>query len=146
LDIELTGDTGGPAFAAEHTARLQMASTRLREELRQAGHYHIVDLSPARGLLDELRSRQAWLHDCNGCDLDVGRLLGADAVMVAWVNRVSGLILTLTYEIHEVNSGQIAMRKSYDFRGDNDAAWNHAIKYMVRDLTQSATPPAGAPE
>jgi hypothetical protein len=63
-------------------------------------------------------------------------------VLVAWVNRVSGLILTLTYEIHDVATGQIADRKSYDFRGDNDAAWTHAIDYMVRDLKERGAAPA----
>jgi hypothetical protein len=31
-------------------------------------------------------------------------------------------------------AGQIKARKSYDFRGDNDSAWTHAIDYMARDL------------
>jgi hypothetical protein len=29
--------------------------------------------SPAQATIDRLRSQQAYLHDCNGCDLDVGR-------------------------------------------------------------------------
>jgi Protein of unknown function (DUF2380) len=135
LDIELTGDTGGEKFAAEHAARLKMASELLREELRRTGRYQALDLGPAQKLIEQLRSTHRYLYDCNGCDLDVGRLLGADQIMVVWVDRVSGLILTLTYEIHDVASGQIAARKSYDFRGDNDSAWIHAIKYMVRDLS-----------
>jgi hypothetical protein len=53
---------------------------------------------------------------------------------------VSGLILSLTYEFHDVTSGQIVGRKSYDFRGDNDAAWTHAISYMVRDLQEASAP------
>ncbi len=61
-------------------------------------------------------------------------------MLIAWVYRVSGLILTLTYEIHDVTTGQITARKSFDFRGDNDTAWTHAIDYMVRDLKESATP------
>ena len=64
----------------------------------------------------------------------VGRELDADLVMVAWVDRVSGLILSLTYEIHDVKTNQITARQSFDFRGDNDTAWNHAIDYMVRHL------------
>ena len=62
------------------------------------------------------------------CDLQVGRQLGADQVLVTWVDRVSNLILSLTYEFHDVASGQIVGRSSYDFRGDNDAAWTHTIK------------------
>lgn len=144
LDIELTGDPGGPQFAAEHEARLTKESDLLRQELERSGLYHVLDLAPAVKLIDRLRSQQAYLHDCNGCDLDVGRLLGADQVMVAWVDRVSGLILTLTYEIHDVSTNQIARRKSYDFRGDNDAAWTHAVRYMVRDLKRSVQPAEGA--
>jgi Protein of unknown function (DUF2380) len=137
LDIELTGDLGGPQLAAEHAQRIKTQSERLRRELAQTGKYQIVDLTPAQHLIDQLQSRQAYLHDCNGCDLDIGRAVEAQKLMVTWVNRVSGLILTLTYEIHDVATGQIDMRKSYDFRGDNDNAWAHAITYMVRDIQQS---------
>ena len=138
LDLELSGDLGGPEFEAEHAARLIAESARLREDLRHTGLYQLLDEGLAAGSLERLGAQQRYLHDCNGCDLDVGRELHADLVMVAWVDRVSGLILTLTYEIHDVATGQISARKSYDFRGDNDIAWNHAIDYMVRDLKTSA--------
>jgi hypothetical protein len=136
LDLELTGDLGGPEFTAEHERRLKTETNRLREDLQRTGRYQILDSTAAQGILDTLRSQQAYLHDCNGCDLDVGRALQADLVMVAWVDRVSLLILSLTYEIHDVRAGQITLRKSFDFRGDNDNAWNHAIDYMVRDLAR----------
>jgi hypothetical protein len=136
LDIEMTGDLGGPELVAQHTQRVKVESELLRQLLQQTGRYRVVALKPAQDLIQDLQSHQAYLHDCNGCDLDIGRRLGAQKVMVAWVNRVSGLILTLTCEIHDVASGQISMRKSYDFRGDNDSAWSHAIKYLVRDLSQ----------
>ena len=139
LDVELTGDDGGPEFAREHQARLTLASTKLRESLAHTGLYQIVDNTPAQKTLDELKSQYRYLHDCNGCDLDLGRQLGADKVLVAWVNRVSGLILSFTYEIHDVATAQITARKSFSFRGDNDTSWTHAIDYMVRDLNESAT-------
>jgi Protein of unknown function (DUF2380) len=139
LDVELTGDLGGSELAAEHQARLTLASSRLRESLARTALYRIVDSGPAQKTVDELKSRYLYLHDCNGCDLDLGRQLAADQVLVAWVDRVSGLILSLTYEIHDVATGQIAARKSFGFRGDNDSSWTHAIDYMVRDLAESAT-------
>jgi hypothetical protein len=89
-------------------------------------------------LITSLAAQHAYLHDCNGCDLEIGQQLAADQVLVTWVDRVSGLILSLTYEFHDVASGQIVARKSYDFRGDNDAAWTHAVRYMVRDLKETA--------
>ena len=142
LDVELTGDLGGPELVAEHQARLKLASTRLRESLARTGLYQLVDSSPAQQSIDELKSRYLYLHDCNGCDLDLGKQLGADKVLVAWVDRVSGLILSLTYEIHDVATGQISARKSFSFRGDNDSSWTHAIDYMVRDLNETSGPTA----
>ena len=141
LDLELAGDLGGPEFVAEHDARLKTESARLRRDLTASGLYELVDDGPAQAQIDRLKSQQAYLHDCNGCDLDVGRQLHADLVLVAWVDRVSGLILTLTYELHDVKTGQIAARKSYDFRGDSDNAWNHAIDYMVRDMKATSPTP-----
>jgi len=138
LDIELTGDLGGPQLAAEHAARLRMASDKLRNELQVSGLYRVVATAPAQPLITRLAAQSKYLHDCNGCDLDIGRQLGADQVLVTWVDRVSGLILTLTYEFHDVASGQIVGRKSYDFRGDNDSAWTHAVTYMVRDLKETS--------
>ena len=114
-----------------------MASARLRENISRTGRYAVIDPAPAQDFIDQLASRYRYLHDCNGCDLDIGRQLEADQVLVAWVNRVSGLILTLTYEIHDVATGQVTARKSFDFRGDNDAAWTHAIDYLVRDQQES---------
>jgi hypothetical protein len=138
LDLELSGDLGGPEFIAEHEARLQTESARLRSDLSATQLYRLVDGAPAQAAIDRLKAQQQYLHDCNGCDLDIGRQLQADLVMVAWVNRVSGLILTLTYELHDVKTGQITARKSYDFRGDNDNTWNHAIDYMVRDIRRES--------
>ncbi len=140
LDLELTGDLGGPEFVAEHDARLKAETARLRQDLAASGLYRLLDNGPVQDDIDRLRSQQAYLHDCNGCDLDIGRRLGADLILVAWVNRVSGLILTLTYEMHDVKTGQITARKSYDFRGDGDNAWNHAIDYMVRDMKAMSAP------
>jgi hypothetical protein len=136
LNIELTGDPGGPKFEEEHRERMQKESTVLREELARSGIFQVLDNDPARALIDKLTSQQRYLHDCNGCDLDIGKQLDADEVMVVWIDRVSALILSLTYEIHDVSTQQIVDRKSYDLRGDNDAAWTHAIQFMVRDLKE----------
>jgi len=138
LDVEITGDLGGAELAAEHQARLSLASTKLRQSLAHTGLYQLVDSTPAQSTIDELKSRYRYLHDCNGCDLDVGRQLGAEQTLVVWVNRVSALILSITFEIHDVATGQIVARKSFGFRGDNDTSWTRAIDYMVRDLGESA--------
>lgn len=135
LDIELLGDLSDPALAPEHAARIQMASERLRDALAKTPFYEIVDRTPARELIDRLSSTQ-YMHKCNGCEIDIALKLGAEEVMVVWIHRVSNLILSLTYEMREVPSGKPIRRRSFDFRGDNDQSWAHAVDYMVRDLAE----------
>ena len=57
LDVELSGDVGGPELVPEHQARLKLASARLRESLSRTGLYQLVDSTAARSTLEELRSR-----------------------------------------------------------------------------------------
>jgi hypothetical protein len=142
LDIEIQGDLGEQGRDAEREKRLRAASDRLREEIEKRGIYDVVDNAPEQALIDRLRSQQ-FLHRCNGCELDIARRLDADQVLVAWVNRMSNLILTFEYEIRDVKTGQPLLRGALDFRGDNDTAWNRTISYMARDLQERLT--AAAP-
>ena len=134
LDVELTGDLGGPAFSSQHQARLEMASARLRENLQRTDLYQVMDNARAQETIQRLSAQHRYLHNCAECVLEIGRELGADRVLVSRVFRVSALILTLTYEMMDVSTAQIIARKSFDFRGDNDVAWTRAIDYMVRDM------------
>lgn len=140
LDLELIGDLGGPELERTHAIRLRKVSDQLRSELAQSPAYEVVDATAAAEMIERLRGTQ-YLHKCNGCEIDIALELGADQVMVAWIHRVSQLILSLTYEIREVPNGRALRRKSFDFRGDNDTGWSRAVSYMVRDI--AATYPGG---
>ncbi|MFO7305107.1 MAG: DUF3280 domain-containing protein [Gammaproteobacteria bacterium] len=133
LDLELVGDVGDPALEQVHERRTREMSELLRRELARVPRYEIVDSTPAQERIETLRAVQ-YLHKCNGCELDIALELEAEQVLVAWVYRVSQLILSLTYEIREVPSGQPLRRRSFDFRGDNDEAWARAVKRMVKEL------------
>lgn len=52
LDIELTGDLGGPQFTTEHITRLRTESAILRRELAASGLYQVLDNTPALPLIN----------------------------------------------------------------------------------------------
>lgn len=133
LDIELIGDLGTGEIAAGHAARIEKTSALLREELSRVNAYEIVDTTPVRAAIDAARATQ-YLHRRNGCELDIAKQAGAREVLVVWIHRVSQLILSLKYEIRRVPSGEVVHARAFDFRGDNDASWARAVKYMVRDI------------
>jgi hypothetical protein len=137
LDFELiddTQDTNRETLAAQKK-RLALISEQLRKEFADAKLYRVLDNAPAADYIAGLKARQE-LHACNGCELDIGKKLGADFVLTAWVQKVSNLILNINIEIKKVDSGQTVLNKSVDIRGNTDQSWSRGIRYMVRDMVE----------
>ena len=135
LDFELIDDTLETAKDAAQKARLGMISQQLRAAFADNKLYQVLDNAPAAALIDDLSARFA-LHDCNGCDVDIGKALKADRVMTAWVQKVSNLILNVNIQIRDVRSGLIMLNKSVDIRSNTDDSWSRGIRYMVRSMIE----------
>lgn len=136
LDIEVYGDAGGTEFEARHAARALAASDRLRAQIQEAGLFTVLSSPQVVARVREKQKTQ-HLHRCNGCELDLARSLGADVVVVPWIFRVSNLILTLHCEVRDVRTGAVLFKRALDFRGDNDTAWDRAIRYLMGELRES---------
>ncbi len=132
-------DTSGeiPSHAEEHEDRLAALALYLSNELRAHGLYAIVDPTPIRTEIDKARAAQP-LADCNGCERDLGRLAHADRVLTGEVDKVSTLIGSLHLKIVDVATGHNVFDRVLGFRGDTDDAWQHAVRFFVRDLGATA--------
>jgi hypothetical protein len=115
--------------------RLALITEALRQEFDQRGLYRTLDNNAAAKLIAEQRARQN-LRNCNGCEFDIGRALGADVVILGWVQKVSNLILNLNIEVKEVASGQTLYTKSVDLRSNSDKSWLRGIRYMVDSIEE----------
>jgi hypothetical protein len=139
LPIDMV-DTSGeiPSHAKEHEDRLAALSLYLSNELRAHGLYAIVDPTPIRIEIDKARAAQP-LNDCNGCERDLARLVRADRVLTGEVDKVSTLIGSLHLRIVDVATGRSVVDRVIGFRGDTDDAWQHAVRFFIRDLGATAT-------
>ena len=135
LEFELIDQTLDRASDGAQQERLKKISSLLRQQFIDKGFYRVLDTAPQQAMIDDMKSRFK-LHDCNGCDTDIGRALGADRVMTAWVQKVSNLILNINIQINDVASGQPLLNKSVDIRGNTDASWERGIRYMVRSMEE----------
>ena len=135
LDFELIDETLDRDADAAQRQRIKNISALLRKEFAERGFYRVLDPGPQQAMIDDLASRFK-LYDCNGCDIDIGRALGADRVMTAWVQKVSNLILNINIQINDVASGQALLNKSVDIRGNTDASWERGIRYMLRSMEE----------
>ena len=97
--------------------------------------YRVIDNRSAADLIDSLKAREN-LRDCNGCELDIGKSLGADVIVVGWVQKVSNLILNINLQLKDVQSGEMLYAKSVDLRSNTDDSWLRGIRYLVTSMAE----------
>lgn len=135
LDFELIDEQAGVTAFPDAEARSRMAGRHLRERLAAENLYRVLDPAPIAEAIRAEQARQSLL-DCKGCEADLARRLGADRVMLTWVQRVSNLILNLNVEVRDVESGRTLLNKSVDLRGNTDLSWRRGIDFLVRDMVE----------
>ena len=138
MEFELIDDMRDyerPEVKDAQNRRIGLISDELRQALHQRGMYRIVDNYAAEDLISALKARQD-LRDCNGCEIDIGRALGADVIIIGWVQKVSNLILNINIEVKEVSSGRMLYVKSVDLRSNSDNCWLRGIRFMVNSIEE----------
>ena len=130
IDTSLQGEMS-PVDPAE-IQRVARISEQLREGLQASGCYEIVDPTPQAKAIHTLQNQVSYLHDCNNCEIKIAKALQADLSLVAWVQKVSNLILNLNVVIKDVASGAITKTAFVDIRGNTDRTWEHGTGYMLR--------------
>lgn len=135
LDFELLDDQKDDVPFPEGPRRIQEMTERIRQAFIDNRLYDVIDSTPIVGDIAEQTARQSLL-DCNGCELDLAAKLGADRVLLGWVQKVSNLILNLNLEVRDAKTGQVVLQKSADLRGNTDLTWRRAADYLIRDMMQ----------
>jgi len=133
LDFELVDDQHELAPATVEYQRLPAIRDQLQSAFAANGLYRVVDTAPAAAMTDAYRAR-TQLRDCNGCELDIGRALSADRVLIGWVQKVSNLILNINIQIEDVATGAVVLNKSVDLRGNTDESWRRGVAALVRSM------------
>ena len=135
LDFELIDDQRDLAPATVEYERLVTIRKQLQQEFASNRLYRVVDLAPFAELIRKHRSEQR-LHECNGCELEIARAASADRVLVAWVQKVSNLILNFNIQIEDTATGAVLLNKSVDMRGNTDETWRRSVSYLVRSMVE----------
>ena len=126
LPFELENSSLEPTRPDER-ARLLLVDEVVQRRMGEAG-FEIVDPAP---IAAEVASHSS-LRGCNGCELGLGRELGADFVAIGWVQKVSNLILNLNMQVRDVASGRIVAAGSVDIRGNTDESWRRGALYLLQ--------------
>ncbi|HEV2677431.1 MAG TPA: DUF3280 domain-containing protein [Aliidongia sp.] len=128
FDIELINTSLAPS-TPEELERIRALGRQLRDALAQSGRYRIVDLAPVQAALDKAPE----LRNCNGCELPLARQVGAHQAAVAWVQKVSNLILNINLKIEDATTGARVRAGSVDIRGNTDESWTRGLRFLLED-------------
>ena len=135
LDFELVDDQRDLAPATVEYQRLRAIRNQLEDELARNQLYRIVDVGPASALIRKYQA-ETQLHACNGCELEIARLLNVDRILVGWVQKVSNLILNINFQVEDAATGAVLLNKSVDLRGNTDETWRRGVSYLVRSMVE----------
>lgn len=124
LDTSTEGEVNGPR--ADEAARVDLVERQAAEALRAHG-MALVDLAPVAQDLAGTRNPAR----CNGCELRMARRLGADYAVVAEVQKVSNLILSMNLYVKDVESGAQIRGQAVDIRGNTDESWQRGMRYIL---------------
>jgi uncharacterized protein DUF2380 len=72
------------------------------------------------------------IGNCNGCERDLAKRLGADRAAWGSVQKVSNLILNINVYMTDVQTGKPAFTRSVDIRGNSDESWRRGLDYLLR--------------
>jgi len=138
MDFELIDEMR--AFSSEQARsevdrRIALISAELAKDLQSRGMYRVLDRAPAAELIARLRASHE-LHACNGCEVDIGKALGAERIALCWVQKVSNLILNMNIEVRSVATGEAVYAKSVDIRGNTDETWLRGVRRLVDNIQE----------
>jgi hypothetical protein len=137
LDFDLVDDQHELYPATVEYQRLLAIRDQLQEEFGNSQLYRVVDLGPAAELIKKYQS-EMQLHACNGCELDIARLVHADRVLIGWVQKVSNLILNINIQIEDAATGTVLLNKSVDLRGNTDETWRRGVSFLVKSMVEKS--------
>jgi hypothetical protein len=118
-----------PPDPIEHR-RLHMLDDLFREKLDASGRFRIVTIPPE--MQREIAAGPA-IRNCNGCQRDLAKKVGADRAAWGTVQKVSSLILNINVYMEDAQTGKLNFIKSVDIRGNTDESWRHGLDYMLRN-------------
>jgi hypothetical protein len=127
FDFEMINTSLEPTRPDEER-RLRLIDDELRNLLRRSGRFELIGTAEA----ENQATKAVDLRNCNGCEVDIARRLGADEVMTGTVQKVSNLILNINLYARAVPSGERLLVASVDIRGNTDEMWLHGVRYLVR--------------
>lgn len=116
-------------------ARLHKIDAQLKQLLVQSGRYTTVDTAPVAA-----KAKANNLATCQACAVSLAKQLDAGVAVIAWIQKVSNLILNINAVIRSTATGKMVAAGSVDIRGNTDESWSRGVSYLVANRLLAPQP------
>lgn len=135
LPFEIHDNSGEVGAPDRHDGMLKGVTRIVSEKIEAERLYRVAPEASVAAAIAK-NDPGTYLRACNGCERDIAKSVDADKVLIGWFYKVSTLVMTLHVVVKDVASGETVYAHVFDFRGDNEKAWQRAADYMIRSLAQ----------
>ena len=128
--FELDDFSAGAAFKVTNPVdqgQIQATTNAVRKLLAQSGRYVLVNVTRANA--EAMKTHR--LRDCNGCDADIARGLGAQESLVGVVRRISQTEFTVRIVMRDSRTGATRTDVQSGLRLGAAYAWNLGAGQVV---------------
>ena len=127
-------DTSGEAKdqSAAHAARLAALMETLQSKLTASGRFRVIAFACTPEPCTAEPDVDAALAEA--------RKAGADWTLVGAVRKTSTLILDMPVQVIDMKTEKAVYGRLLSFRGDTDDAWQHAARFLARELIAQLPP------
>lgn len=118
----------GTTIKPEEEERLKVVTKELRSLLAATGEFAVADLSSIEKEIEE----KSPLHECNGCESDLSKMIGAELAVLPLLQKSSDTLLNLTIAVQDVASGRLTKRETVVIQGNTEESWVRAVRWLVK--------------
>jgi len=118
----------GTTIKPEEEERLKVVTKELRSLLAASGDFAVADLSSIEKEIEE----KGPLHECNGCENDLSKKVGAELAVLPLLQKSSDTLLNLTIAVQDVASGRLTKRETVVIQGNTEESWVRAVRWLVK--------------
>lgn len=115
----------------------RIVSDRLRQELLSSGKFRVMERSLMDQILKEQSFQQSGACDGTECQVQMGRLLGVDLLVVGSLGKL-GSTYTLSARSLNVETGEVLHSASVDYSGQIDGLLTGPIRDLAMRLSQDS--------
>ncbi len=142
FDFELDDHSAGGGIIPEDDidrANLKQSTQEAKRELSANSRYKIVDTS---GVAAEIAARNGVLN-CNSCEVEIARRLGADEALIGVITRVNRTEYTLFMRVKNTSTGAETATGFTGLRLGANYAWARGVTWLMTNQMLAKLAPRG---